>query len=409
MNRRTLGLIFLIVFIDLMGFGIVIPILPLYGERYHPSPALFGLLVMSFSLMQFIFSPILGRLSDQYGRRTILLTSLLGTVIGYLLFAFQRSLGMLFLARIVPGICGGNISTAQAVIADVTKPEERAKGMGLVGAAFGLGFIFGPAIGGLAIKHLGETAPGLFAAALTAIAFVLTAVALPETWPPERRANAAPSNRRPAFSVGRLLGALEHPQIGILLVIFFLSTFAFANFEGTCSLFLERKFSYRPDEVAKLFVYIGILAVLIQGTLIGRLVKKFGERRLVLTGLVFLVPGFFGLILISTSSQLLALLPLLALGTGLVNPSLSSLVSRLSTADEQGGILGIYQSMASLARIAGPFWGVFSFERYGTAFPYVTAAMVSAIATGLATIVLLQWYSAGKPADGPSAAATDAR
>ncbi len=407
MNRRPLFLIFLIVFIDLMGFGIVIPILPLYGERYHPSPATFGLLVMTFSLMQFIFSPILGRLSDRFGRRPILLISLAGTVVGYVLFAYQRSLAVLFLARIVDGISGGNISTAQAVIADITKPEERAKGMGLVGAAFGLGFIFGPAIGGRALAF-GDSGPGLFAAGLSAIAFLLTAVALPETWPPEKR-DTANHGHQPMFSVKRLIDALHHPQIGILLVIFFLTTFAFANFEGTFSLFLEKRLSYGPAEVANLFVYIGILAALIQGVLVGRIVKRFGERSLIVSGLILLIPGFLGLIAISSGRQLMALLPALALGTGLVNPSLSSLVSRLSADHEQGGILGVYQSMASLGRIAGPFWGVYSLESHGIAFPYMTAALVTALAACMAFAVLFRWHSAGRPADVPAAGDGESR
>lgn len=399
-RSRPLALVFLIVFIDLMGFGIVIPILPLYGERYHPSPATLGLLLMTFSLMQFIFSPILGRLSDRYGRRPVLLISLAGTVIGYVIFAYQRSLTMLFLARLVDGISGGNIATAQAVISDITKPEERAKGMGLVGAAFGLGFIFGPAIGGRALAF-GESAPGLVAAGMSAAAFILTAIALPETWPAERRRKLT-SGHYPAFSLGPLRDALRLPQVGVLLLIYFLSTFAFANFEGTCSLFLERRFSYSPADVANTFVYIGVLAAFVQGTLIGRIVKLFGEQRLIVAGLALLVPAFLGLVAASTAAPLMLLLALLVLGTGLVNPSLSSLVSRLTPADQQGGMLGIYQSVASMGRITGPFWGAFSLERFGIPVPLVTAAMANAASAILALVVFLRWRSLARRDSSPA-------
>ncbi|MEW6369117.1 MAG: MFS transporter [Acidobacteriota bacterium] len=384
MNKRALTVIFLVVFIDLVGFGIVIPLLPLYGEQYHPGPAQFGTLMMIYSLMQFLFSPILGRLSDRYGRRPVLLISLTGNVAGYLTFAFQQSLEALFLARIVAGICGGNISTAHAVIADTTGPQDRAKGMGLVGAAFGLGFIFGPAIGGIALE-ISESAPGLFAAGLSAAAFVFALIALPETWSAEKRLGGA-SRRYGTFSLEGLLRAVSHPQIGVLLLIFFLTTFAFANFEGTFALYLEHRMGLGPKQVAYLFAYVGILGAVIQGGLIGRVVKAFGERRLVVTGLALLACGFAGLILIDTTPPMLALLGVLALGTGLANPSLSSLVSKHATIDEQGGVFGIYQSVASFARILGPFWGVYSFQRFGTNFPYVTAGAVSLACCALALV-----------------------
>ncbi len=385
MNRKPLLTVFLIVFVDLMGFGIVIPLLPLYADRYHPSPAVFGLLMACYSLMQFIFTPVLGRLSDRFGRRPILLLSLAGTVTGYVLFGLQRSLPLLFVSRTVGGVMGANVATAQAVIADVTKPEERAKGMGLIGAAFGLGFIFGPAIGGVTVR-LSESAPGFFAAALSLTALLLAAFLMPETWPAETRTQGK-ANRSSWFSIQRLTVALRHPQIGVLLVIFFLATFAFANFESTFALTLNKRMGLDPEQVMWLFVFVGVLAAIVQGGLIGRLVKRFGERRLILTGAVILVPGYLALIAAGTISQLFSVLPLLALGAGLTGPSLSSLVSRMSNADEQGGILGVYQSMASMARILGPFWGVFAFERLGMNFPYWTAAVVALLSTWLAAVV----------------------
>ncbi len=388
-RKRSLLTVFLIVFIDLMGFGIVIPLLPLYGDKYQPSPAVFGLLMAAYSLMQFIFAPILGRFSDAVGRRPILILSLAGTVMGYFLFAMQDSLWLLFVARAVNGIAGANVATAQAVIADVTKPEERAKGMGLIGAAFGLGFILGPAIGGAANEYFGARAPGFFAAALSAGALLMTIFALPETWPAERRAQTAPNRvRRGWFSVTRLMEALRHPQIGLVLVIFFLTTFAFANFESTFALFLNETMHLDTAHVMYFFVFVGVLAAFIQGGLIGRLVKRFGERKLILTGSVLLVPGYLLILAATSIGHLMAFLVLLALGAGFTSPTLSSLVSRLSTAEEQGGILGIFQSMASLARITGPFWGVFAFKEFGVSVPYITAGSVAAVVVVLAWIML---------------------
>lgn len=386
-RKRTLLTVFLIVFIDLMGFGIVIPLLPLYGDQYHPSPVIFGLLMATYSLMQFIFAPVLGRFSDHFGRKPILLISLGGTVAGYILFGFQDSLLLLFLARAVNGIAGANVATAQAVIADVTKPEERAKGMGLVGAAFGLGFILGPAIGGAANQYFGQRAPGFFAAGLSALALILTAFALPETWPAERR-GAGVRARHGWFSFKRLGEALRHPQIGLILVIFFLTTFAFANFESTFALFLNRRLNLDMAHVMYFFVFVGVLAAFIQGGLIGRLVKLFGERKLILAGALFLVPGYILVLMAQSVPQLMVFLVFLALGAGFTSPALSSLVSRLSTAEEQGGILGIYQSIASLARITGPFWGIFAFKEFGENVPYITAAIVSCLVVVLAWIVL---------------------
>jgi len=386
-RKRTLLTVFLIVFIDLMGFGIVIPLLPLYGDQYHPSPVMFGLLMATYSLMQFIFAPVLGRFSDHFGRKPILLVSLAGTVAGYILFGFQDSLLLLFLARAVNGIAGANVATAQAVIADVTKPEERAKGMGLVGAAFGLGFILGPAIGGAANQYFGQRAPGFFAAGLSALALILTAFALPETWPTERRGASVRASRG-WFSFKRLGEALRHPQIGLILVIFFFTTFAFANFESTFALFLNRRLNLDMAHVMYFFVFVGVLAAFIQGGLIGRLVKRFGERKLILTGALLLVPGYILVLMAQSVAQLMVFLVFLALGAGFTSPALSSLVSRLSTAEEQGGILGIYQSVASLARITGPFWGIFAFKEFGENIPYITAAGVSCVVVALAWIVL---------------------
>ncbi len=227
-HRAKIGIVFLIVFIDLVGFGIVIPILPLYAEEFGPSPVIFGLLMASFSIMQFIAAPILGRLSDRIGRRPVLLVSLLGSALGYVLFGIAGSLGMLFASRIIDGISGGNISTAQAVIADITGPEDRAKGMGIIGAAFGLGFVLGPAIGALLVT-VAPWLPGIGAAVASLIAFVLVLTRLPETLDTDARREA----RRHPLNLGSMAEALGHPFVGLCLLMVFFSIFAFANFETT--------------------------------------------------------------------------------------------------------------------------------------------------------------------------------
>jgi MFS transporter, DHA1 family, tetracycline resistance protein len=386
LRKRTLLLVFLVVFIDLMGFGIVIPLLPLYAKSYHPTPQVFGLLMATYSLMQFLFAPILGRLSDRFGRRPVLLISLAGTVAAYLLFAFQHTLEALFLARAIGGLFGANVSTAQAVIADVTAPDERAKGMGLIGAAFGLGFILGPAIGSGALR-LGENAPGLFAAGLSFCAFLLALLTLEETYPEERHTGELRVHRG-WFTPARMWRALTHPQLGLVFGAFFLTTFAFSNFEATFALTLKDRLGLDTKHIFWLFVFLGSLAAIIQGGLIGRLAPRFGERKLAVIGAAILVPGYLLLAQAQHVPALLGSLTLLALGAGLTNPTLSALASRLATADEQGGVLGVYQSLSSMARIFGPFWGVYAFEKFGTSSAHITAAAVTCLVFALALRLL---------------------
>jgi DHA1 family tetracycline resistance protein-like MFS transporter len=383
-NRTILRIVFLTVFIDLLGFGIVIPLLPLYAEKYHPSPLAFGLLMSSYSAMQFVFGPLLGRLSDRYGRRPVIIFSLLGTVIGYLLFAFARSLPMLFVARLLPGATGGNIGTAQAVIADSTTPAERSRGMAMVGIAFGLGFIFGPAIGGFSV-HLGESAPGLFAAALSAIACLWAFFRLPETRPGGR---ATPN--APLFATGSLLRAFRRPEIGALMLLSFVTTTAFANFESTFAQFLSLRLGTGPSTVAWFFVFVGVCSVVVQGGLVRRLVPRFGEARLVMAGCVLLIAGFLLLRLGTTVPRLLAAIAVIALGIGVTTPTLSSLVSRRTAATEQGEVLGAYQSMASLGRVFGPFAGENLYLRVGPDAPHWAAAVLQGGALVLSAAGLLK-------------------
>ena len=398
-HRAKLGVLFLIVFVDLIGFGMVIPLLPLYAETFKPSPLALGFLMASFSAMQFIFAPVLGRLSDRFGRRPILLTSLAGGVAGYLLLGFAASLPMLFVSRIVAGIAGANISTAQAVIADITGPEGRARGMGVIGAAFGLGFILGPAFGGLLYEHFGPGAPGLGAAATSAVALVLTWFLLPETLDPNQRDRAA----HEPFTVARLGRALAHPCLGLVLAIYFLTTAAFSGFEVTFAQFFSHKYAIGPKEVSYLLVGIGLVGAIVQGGLIGRLAKRFGETRLVAAGLVIsgvclgFVPYMPTLALSGVA------LGVMAIGVGITNPSLSALASELADPDEVGGILGIYQGLSSLGRIVGPFTGELA---YGVGPPWpLRLASLAFLVCAVAALLLLARRRAGlcDPPKGASA------
>ena len=376
MKRSPLNVIFVIVFLDLVGFGIVIPLLPLYAERYHPGKLQFGMLLASYSAMQFLFAPVLGKLSDRFGRKPILLLSLAGSVGGYLLFAFARSLTMLFAARLIDGISGGNISTAQAYVADVTPPQERARAMGRIGAAFGIGFIFGPAIAGTAL-HFGPAAPGIAAAALSAIALAATAVTLTETAPSARQAAINP------LDPAGFAAALRRPGLAILLATFFLVTFAFANFEATFAQFLHDHFLVSDSGVAFYFVLAGVLIAATQGGLIAPLTRLLGERKLVVAGTALVAASLLVLPFSPAPAVVMALLVPLTVGIGSTNPSLSSLVSKAAPERERGGIFGAYQSMSSLGRILGPLWAEPAYFRFGARGPHWSGLVAAGSACAL--------------------------
>jgi DHA1 family tetracycline resistance protein-like MFS transporter len=384
-HRAKIGIIFLIVFIDLVGFGIVIPILPLYAEQYGPSPVIFGLLMASFSIMQFIAAPILGRLSDRVGRRPVLLISLLGSAFGYVLFGIAGSLGMLLASRIIDGISGGNISTAQAVIADITGPEDRARGMGIIGAAFGLGFILGPAIGALLVT-VAPWLPGIGAAAASLIAFVLVLTRLPETLAPEARREA----RRHPLNLSSLAEALSHPLVGLCLLMVFCTIFAFANFETTFAQFARLRFGFQTSTIAWLFVYAGVLGAVVQGGLVGHLAARFGEIRLIVAGTALSFVSLGLLPYASSRGPLLSVLAVLALGQGVAHPSLSAFTSKLVDPDEVGGVMGVYQGMSSLGRIVGPFWGEVVYGTIGFAWPFRTGSIFMLLACWVAVVAMLR-------------------
>ena len=356
MKRSPLVVIFMTVFIDLVGFGIVIPVLPFYaeGSRFSASPRTVGLLFASYSVMQLIFSPILGRLSDKHGRRPVLLISIIGTGVGFLILGFATTLWMLFLGRILDGITGGNISTAQAYIADITTRENRAKGMGLIGAAFGLGFVFGPAIGGI-LSHWGIAVPFLFAAGLCFANALLLYFTLPETVTADHPARNSAAGGR---GLGQLIKSLGNPRLGYVLVIYFMFIVAFSIMTTAFSLFTMFRFGYDAQHTGYLFAYVGVLAVIVQGGLIGRLVKRFGELPLVIVGAFLFAGSLFAVPFVGPAAGgLVALLVgggLFSIGNSLSAPSLTSLASKSVGPAEQGSVLGVTQSVASLARAVGP-------------------------------------------------------
>lgn len=356
MKRSPLVVIFTTVFIDLLGFGIVIPVLPFYAEgtQFNATPRTVGLLFASYSIMQLFFSPVLGRLSDKYGRRPVLLISIIGTGIGFLILGFARTLWMLFVGRILDGISGGNISTAQAYIADITTKEDRAKGMGLLGAAFGLGFIFGPALGGI-LSRWGIHVPFLFAAGLCFANAILLYFTLPETVTPDHPARVSASRGR-GFT--QLINSLKQPRLGFVLTIYFLFIVAFSIMTTSFSLYTMFRFGYDAHHNGYLFAYVGIIAVIIQGVLIGRLVKRFGELWLVIVGALFFAISLFAVPFVGPNAGgLVALLiggGIFSLGNSLSTPALNSLASKSVGAAEQGSVLGVTQSAASLARAVGP-------------------------------------------------------
>jgi len=359
-----IGIVFTTVVIDLVGFGIVIPILPLWAEELGASPTEIGALAASYAAMQFLFAPVWGRLSDRYGRRPVILVALAGTVVSSLLIGLAGSLLLLWIARILNGIAGASYSAAQAYVADVTGPDERARGMGLIGAAFGIGFILGPAIGGLCAL-VDKRFPFFVAAALTAANLALAWKRLPE---PERKQSSSASRREP-FRM-----AIGHAQIAPMLVITFLGTFAFVGMEQTFALLGERRFDFGLVETGLVFAYIGIVVAVVQGKAIGPLVSRHGERRVMLTGLL-LTGAALGLLAITT--ELWALFPVAALlaASGLVFPTVTTLVSKAVSEADQGAMLGVVASVSGLARVFGPLAAGALFE-VDVPLPYIVGAVL---------------------------------
>ncbi len=351
-------IIFVTIFIDLIGFGMVIPILPFYAssEQFLATPFEIGLLFSIYSWMQFFFSPILGRLSDRYGRRPILFISLLGSAVGYFVIGFANTLVMVFIGRIIGGITGGNISTAQAYIADVTTKENRAKGMGLFGAAIGLGFILGPALAGVLSKY-GVHVPFYFAAVLS----LANAVALYFILPESRKPGAHAANEGRKGNVAEILDSLRDPRFKAIAGIYFLLVTAFSIMTYAFVLFTNFTFGYNAEQNGYLFAYVGFLAIIMQGGVFGVAAKAFGEKRLVAFGCIVLALSLFAMPFSSPAfgglAGLLVVAGFLSFGNAFASPALASLASKYAGDHEQGKVMGVMQSGASLARAIGPMIG----------------------------------------------------
>jgi MFS transporter, DHA1 family, tetracycline resistance protein len=350
-KRSPLLVLFLTVFIDMVGFGIVMPVLPLYAEKFHATALEIGWLTGIYSGMQIIFTPVLGKLSDRFGRRPVLMISLAGTAVGFVMMGLAHSLTLLFAARIVSGITGGNISIPQAYIADVTTPEERSKWMGMIGAAFGLGFTFGPMIGGI-MSEISYAAPFYFAGALAAVNVVLLYFILPESLPLEDRLK--PHADAPIVEVfrhgnGWMFG-------GVVATYFFLIV-GFTIMTAFFALFTERRFGYDAHANGYLFGFIGILTVIVQGGLIGKLVRRFGETSLARAGLLLTTASLALLPFCSNLPLLLLACAGLSFGSGFSSPPLNGLASQMVDRTWQGRALGVLQSAGSSARLIGPLIG----------------------------------------------------
>jgi MFS family permease len=376
-RQASLAILFLIVFIDLLGFGMVIPVLPLYAKTLGASEAWVGLLSSGYSAMQFVFAPVWGRLSDRIGRRPVLLVSIAMTAIAFALYGLAGSFAWLLVARLFAGIATANIAIAQAYVADVTTPETRAKGMGLIGAAFGLGFVLGPAFGGL-LSRWSLAAPSFAAAALAAANLIAAWFVLGE--PQERRAAAHGARVR---GLAALRSELSKPGVLGLIGIYFLAIAAFSAMENTYAFLATDRYGLDPQRVFYLFAYIGVIVVVVQGGLIGPLTRRFGEKRLLVAGLLLQAGGLAALPNAGGLAGLLAATAPLSVGSGLTSPTLSALLSKMARAEDQGGTLGIGQSAAAFGRIVGPEAGTWTYSNQAPAVPYVGGALLMVVAAAV--------------------------
>ena len=380
---RPLLIIFLTILVNLIGFGIIIPLLPFYATTFGASPVVVGLLFASFSLAQLFASPVLGAWSDKWGRRPILIFSLVGTVVSFVMLAVAHSMAMLFAARIVDGLSGGNITTARAYIGDIATEENRAKSFGMLGAAFGLGFIIGPALGGL-FAHISYTAPIWAAAAITVVATFLAWFWLPET---VHRVNAVSGS--PWQALRDLSG---RPNLRRLLAIDFLYWSSFGVYQTTFALFGAHRFGFDATHTGYLLAAFGFLGVIVQVVLVGPIVKRLGEKHTLMVGLIFAAVGWGGSAMTHSLWVFIAMLVPGAIGIGLCNPSLVSLVSGAAGRHEQGRVQGAAGALESLGRTIGPIWGNGALQFLGEGAAYGSAAIVL-----LATAALTRGYEKPPP------------
>jgi MFS family permease len=389
MPKGSLKVIFLVVLMDLVGFGLILPILPLYAETLGGGPLFIGLLLSVYSLMQFLLNPVWGRISDRVGRRPVILFSLGGSVGSYVLYGLADRidlpgpwvLAVLFASRLLAGVMGANIATAQAYVADVTTPDQRAQGMGMIGAAIGLGFVLGPALGAAFTAaplraHFGLSLPGFAAAAICAANLIWALTSLPESLSADNQRRA-----RSTQPVGRLTVLIRNPALLLLVTCTFLVTISFSQFEASFALLSQHQFRLSPEQIGLIFSYLGVIVVVMQGAISRRLVRRLGERLVLLLGAVLMGLGLGGVPLAHGLTVVLLALGLLGVGFGAAQPALLALVSLHSTSHQQGLVLGVGQSMSSLARIVGPILALALFGHISMQAPYwIAATLLAAVA-----------------------------
>jgi len=379
-NKSALTLIFLTVFIDLLGFGILIPILPSFAiKELGVNEAAIGIAIAIYSFVQFLFNPVLGKISDKYGRRPVIIACLFLNAIGYVVFAFTHSFLMLLISRVIAGIGGSSIGVAQAYIADVTTRENRSKGMGMIGAAFGLGFVFGPLIGGL-LSGFGYPVTGFVAAGFSFAAFIVTIFLLPESLNLKQIADTETANRRrKLFDFAAMKKILQKPDLAVLVLLFFILTFSFANIYGTFALLGLKVYGFTDMQNGYMFGIVGLTSAIVQGGLIGRINKLMSKKKILIIA-SFLIMAMLAMIPYAGSFLGLAIVSIvLSYGTGTFQPTVLSLISEVTSEAEQGITLGINQSLSSFARVLGPLWGGFAFEYLGYPFPFITGAIFTLV------------------------------
>lgn len=383
--------LFLIVVVDLIGFGIIIPLLPFYAEHYQATPAQVGLLMAVYSAAQFISAPFWGRLSDRVGRRPVLLGTIFAAALSYVWLGLADTLIALFAARALGGLMAGNISTAFAYAADVTTKENRAKGMGMIGAAFSIGFILGPAIGGILAgadpANADFRTPSFAAAGLSALACVLGLFTLKESLSAEARARIADQTR--VARMKALADALRTPGVGVLLILAFLATFVFAGLESTFAMWSRRQYGWGPEQNGYLFAFIGVLAAMIQGGLMGKLANKFGVERLIFAGAVALAVGLAWIPFTGSVPELVAAMTVAALGFSITTPALNTAISVRGESDVQGGLMGVTRSATTLSRMTGPAAAGTAFGFIGLHSPYYAGAVIMVIVAAITFFKLL--------------------
>ncbi|HNJ12736.1 MAG TPA: MFS transporter [Anaerolineales bacterium] len=387
MNNKRLFSIILVVFIDLLGFSLILPLLPYYAETFNANETITGILIASYAVMQLIGAPLLGRLSDRFGRRPVLLISVFGTFIGFLLLGFANALWMLFASRILDGLTGGNLSVAQAYISDVTDEKSRSKGLGMVGAAFGLGFIIGPVTGGL-LSQWGYAVPAFVAAGISFLNLILIYAWLPESLTEEKRNQM--TEKRPAVTLQALIVAFKRPFTGSLLITRFFYGLAFSIFQTIFSLYALAKFDLTARDTGFVLTYVGVLAVIVQGFLVGRLTTQFREDLLITISVVLMGISLLGWALAPSVLWLYIIMTPTAISGGLLNTLLSSTLTKAVAPQEIGGILGLSAAVESATRIIAPLLGGVLLQQVGTWAPGAFGAVVM---TGVSLYVFTTIYN----------------